>query len=148
MKVRELILHIGPIPIAIPRKLFLDLLRDPVFPRGLTDSQSYIPIFINVDSWANSTQWFASFAKMGTYDWLSDNPRGNTESRRRSTNKLTYTMGIGRIWGIASLTFILSWLHLTFLLGPTLKGSVTKICYLLINTYTWMIVITMTLIKA
>ena len=53
MKVREVIPHIGPIPIVIPPKLFLDLLRDPVFPRGLTDSQSYVPIFTNVDSRAN-----------------------------------------------------------------------------------------------
>ena len=54
MKVREVIPHTGPIPIIIPLKLFLDLLRDPVFPRGLTDSQSHVPIFTNVDSWANS----------------------------------------------------------------------------------------------
>ena len=54
MDVREVISHIGPIPIVIPLKLFLDLLRDPAFPRGLTDSQSYAPIFTNVDSWANS----------------------------------------------------------------------------------------------
>ena len=47
MKVREVIPHIGPIPIVIPLKLFLDLLRDPVFPRGLTDSQSYVSIFAN-----------------------------------------------------------------------------------------------------
>ena len=47
MKVREVILHIDPIPIVITLKLSLDLLRDPVFPRGLTDSQSYIPIFAN-----------------------------------------------------------------------------------------------------
>ena len=47
MKVREVIPHIGPIPIVIPLKLFLDLLRDPVFPRGLNDSQSYVPIFAN-----------------------------------------------------------------------------------------------------
>ena len=45
MKVREVIPHIGPIPIVI--KLFLYLLGDPVFPRGLTDSQSYVPIFTN-----------------------------------------------------------------------------------------------------
>ena len=50
MKVREVIPHTGPIPIVIPFKLFLDLLRDPVFPRGLTDSQSNLPIFTNVDS--------------------------------------------------------------------------------------------------
>ena len=50
MKVREVIPHTGPIPIVIPLKLFLDLLRDPVFPRGLTDSQSHVPIFTNVDS--------------------------------------------------------------------------------------------------
>ena len=47
MKVREGIPHIGPIPIVISLKLFLDLLRDSVFPRGLTDSQSYVPIFAN-----------------------------------------------------------------------------------------------------
>ena len=50
MKVREVIPHIGPIPIVIPLKLFLDLLRDPVFPRGFTDSQSDVPIFTNFDS--------------------------------------------------------------------------------------------------
>ena len=50
MKVREVIPHTGPIPIVIPLKLFLDLLRDPVFPRGLTDSQSHVLIFTNVDS--------------------------------------------------------------------------------------------------
>ena len=47
MKVREVIPHTGPIPIVI---LFLDLLRDPAFPRGLTDSQSHVLIFTNVDS--------------------------------------------------------------------------------------------------
>ena len=62
VKVREVIRHIGPIPILIPLKLFLDLLQDPVFPRGLTDSQSHVLIFTNVDSSANSTQRFASFA--------------------------------------------------------------------------------------
>ena len=50
MKVREVIPHIGPIPIVIPLKLFLDLQRDPVFPRGLTNSQSYVPIFTIIDS--------------------------------------------------------------------------------------------------
>ena len=44
MKIREVIRHIGPIPIVIPHKVFLALLGDPVFPRGLTDSQSYVPI--------------------------------------------------------------------------------------------------------
>ena len=48
--VREVIPHTGPIPIVSPLKLFLDLLRDPVFPRGLTDSQSNVPIFTNVDN--------------------------------------------------------------------------------------------------
>ena len=38
--VREVIPHFGPIPIIIPFKLFLDLPRDPVFPRGLSDNQS------------------------------------------------------------------------------------------------------------
>ena len=46
MKVREVISHIGSTPIVI----LLDLLRDPVFAQGLTDSQSYVPIFTNVDS--------------------------------------------------------------------------------------------------
>ena len=32
MKVRKVIPHIGPIPIVILLKLFLDLLRDPIFP--------------------------------------------------------------------------------------------------------------------
>ena len=50
VKVREVIPHIDPIPIVIPLKLFLDLLRDPVFPRGFTDSQSYVPIFTNFGS--------------------------------------------------------------------------------------------------
>ena len=36
--VRKVIPHIGPIPIIIPLKLFLDLPRDPVFPRRLSDS--------------------------------------------------------------------------------------------------------------
>ena len=49
-EVREVIPRIGPIPNVIPLKLFLDILRDPVFPRGLTDSQSYVPIFSTVDS--------------------------------------------------------------------------------------------------
>ena len=47
MKVRKVIPHIGPIPIVIPLTLFIDLLRDPVFPRGLTHSQSYVPILTN-----------------------------------------------------------------------------------------------------
>ena len=47
MKVRDVIPHIGPIPIVIPLKLFLDLLRDPVFTPELTNSQSYVPIFAN-----------------------------------------------------------------------------------------------------
>ena len=49
-EVREVIPHIGPLPIVIPLKLSLDFLRDLVFPRGLTDSQSYVPIFSNVYS--------------------------------------------------------------------------------------------------
>ena len=40
MKIREVIPHIGPIPIVIPLKLFLDHLRDLVFLRGLPDRQS------------------------------------------------------------------------------------------------------------
>ena len=41
-KVGEVIPHIGPLPIVIPLKLFLDFLAEPLFPRGLTDSQSGI----------------------------------------------------------------------------------------------------------
>ena len=48
--VREVIPHIGPIPIIIPLKLFLDLPRDPVFARRLSDSQSYAMNFTHVDS--------------------------------------------------------------------------------------------------
>ena len=48
--VREVIPHIGPIPIIIPLKLFLDLPRDPVFLRRLSDSQSYAMNFTHVDS--------------------------------------------------------------------------------------------------
>ena len=47
MKVGEVIPHTGPIPVLLPLKLFLDFLRDPLFPRVLTDSQSYAPIFAN-----------------------------------------------------------------------------------------------------
>ena len=43
MKVREVIPHSDSICIVIALKLFLDLQRDSVFPRGLTDSQSYVP---------------------------------------------------------------------------------------------------------
>ena len=49
---RERIPHIGPIPIVIPLKIFLDLLLDPLSPIGLSDSQSYVLNFTNVDSWA------------------------------------------------------------------------------------------------
>ena len=55
-EVREVIPHIGPLPIVIPLKLFLDFLRDPVFPRGLTDSQSYVPIFVMSTAERFSTQ--------------------------------------------------------------------------------------------
>ena len=48
--VRAVIPHIGPIPIIIPLKLFLDRPRDPVFPRGLSDSQSYAMNFTHVES--------------------------------------------------------------------------------------------------
>ena len=85
MKVREVIPHIGPIPIEIPLKLFLDLLRDPVFPRGLTDSQSYVPLLtIHCVRFCSAV----NIGKMGTYDWPSVYPRGNTRSRRRSKNNL------------------------------------------------------------
>ena len=64
-----------------------------------------------------ATQWFASYVKMGTYDWLSVNPCGNTGSRRRSKNNLRgITMGTGPIWGITSLTFILSCISNIYLL--------------------------------
>ena len=49
-EVRELIPHTGPIPILIPLKLFLDLLRDPVSPKRLRNSQSYVMNFRCVDS--------------------------------------------------------------------------------------------------
>ena len=54
IKLRERIPHIGPIPIVIPLKIFLDLFLDPLLPRELFDSQSYVLNFINVDSWAKS----------------------------------------------------------------------------------------------
>ena len=47
-EVREVIPHIGPLAIVIPLRLFLDFLRDPVFPRGLNDSQSNVPICFSV----------------------------------------------------------------------------------------------------
>ena len=55
-EVREVIPHIGPLPIVIPLKLFLDFLRDTVLPRGLTDSQSYVPIFAMSTAERFSTQ--------------------------------------------------------------------------------------------
>ena len=95
MKVTEVISHIVPIPIVIPLKLSLDLLRSPVFPQGLTDSQFYVPIFAND---ANHWVRIRSAVKMGTYDCLSGNPRGNTRYRRWSKNNLRgITMGIGPI---------------------------------------------------
>ena len=39
----------GPIPIVIPLKIFLDLPRGLLFPRGLSYSQSYVFNFTNVD---------------------------------------------------------------------------------------------------
>ena len=60
-RVREVIPHVGPLPIVIPLKLFLDFLRDPVFPRGLTDSQSYAPFSMCIAE-RFRTQWFALFA--------------------------------------------------------------------------------------
>ena len=71
----------------------------------------------------NSRIWFANVAKncvglthlttlvkLRTYDWLSLNPLGDNGSRRRSKNIFRWiTMGIGPIWGIRSLSFILSW---------------------------------------
>ena len=53
-KSRELIPHIGPTPIIIPLKIFLNLLLDPLFPRELSDSQSYVLNFTYFDSWAKS----------------------------------------------------------------------------------------------
>ena len=88
MKVREVIPNICPIPNVIPLKLFLDLLRDPVFPRGLTDSQSYVPIFANDANHCVGICSAVIIGKNGTYDWLSVNPRGDTGSRRRSKNNL------------------------------------------------------------
>ena len=37
-----------------PSKVIFRSPANPVFPRGLTDSQSHVLIFTNVDSWANS----------------------------------------------------------------------------------------------
>ena len=66
-----------------------------MFPRVLSDSQSYVPIFTNV-AWEFAQ--LSILVKMRTYDWLSDNHRGNTGSRRRSTNNLRGNMmGIGPI---------------------------------------------------
>ena len=42
--------------IVIPLKLFLDLLRDPLFPRGLSDIQSYVLNFTNVEVPRNAWQ--------------------------------------------------------------------------------------------
>ena len=40
----------------------------------------------------------STLVKMGTFDWLSVNPRGNIGSRRRSNNNLRgITMRIGSI---------------------------------------------------
>ena len=58
-KSRELIPYIGPIPIIIPRKIFLNLLLDTLFPTELSDSQSsYVLNFTNFDSWAKSYAMF------------------------------------------------------------------------------------------
>ena len=51
---KEIIPHIGPLPIVIPLKLSLDLLWGLLFPRGLSDSQSYVLNFTNVDMWAKA----------------------------------------------------------------------------------------------
>ena len=45
MKVREVIPYIDPVPIVIPLKLFLDLLRDPVFPRGYLIANHMSPFY-------------------------------------------------------------------------------------------------------
>ena len=74
MKVGEVIPNTGPIPVVLPLKLFLDFLRDHVFPRGLTDSQSYAPIFANdathcvgilsaVNIGKNGDVWLASWGR-------------------------------------------------------------------------------------
>ena len=91
MKVREVIPRIGPIPIVIPFKLFLDLLRHPVFPRGLTDSQSYVPIFAND---ANHCVGIRSAVNIAYQLTLVEKPG----SRGRSKNNVRgITMGIGPI---------------------------------------------------
>ena len=61
MKVREVIPYIDPVPIVIPLKLFLDHLRDPVFPRGYP---IICPHFTNV-VWEFAH--LSTFVKMGTY---------------------------------------------------------------------------------
>jgi len=51
----------------------------------------------------------STLVKLRTYDW-SLNSLGNNGSRRRSQNILRgITVGIGPIWGIQYLSFILSW---------------------------------------
>ena len=54
IKLREWIPHIGPILIVIPLKIYLDLLWDLLFPRGLSDIQSYVRNFTTVDRWARA----------------------------------------------------------------------------------------------
>ena len=54
IKLREQIPHIGPIPIVIPLKIFLNLILDPLFPREL--------ILPMLTAGRCPTQCFATFA--------------------------------------------------------------------------------------
>ena len=52
----------------------------------------------------------STLIKLRTYDWLSLHSLGSNGSRKRSKNIFRgITIGIGPIWGIRSLSFILSW---------------------------------------
>ena len=52
----------------------------------------------------------STLIKLRTYDWLPLNSLGSNGSRKRSKNIFRgITIGIGPIWGIRSLSFILSW---------------------------------------
>ena len=58
-KFRELIPYIGPTPIIIPLKIFLNLLLDPLFPRELSVKSLILPI---LTAGRSPTQSFTTFA--------------------------------------------------------------------------------------
>ena len=67
------------------------------------------PFFYGKSRTTRRIEWefaqLSTVVKMGSYDWLSVNPRGNTRSRWRSkTNLRGIIMGSEAIWGITSLT--------------------------------------------